>query len=295
MKQSSLSKVLSQSLMGSFGIGMALSLLVPSAKAVTTVNKGTDYLITRQGGAVYTFNDPLFGPNPVTISFKGLPIVYPEPVGPTDSGRADTIVNRRDTVNADASGQSTIIEIVGLSLQNDSPVIINGVNHDVFVGLQKYYPGIGTESTGSMLIRDNGTPVGRTWDSAFNIHGVAIAAPVGVLPAITSNYVNTLISGCPSSVYQCYLIDKGPFLEFDEPWSPTPSIGQLQGPNLVDPLLDQNFYLTRPAYHDAGGGTIHIVDPVPVPLPILGVSASLAFARRLKRASSVQKRMSLSK
>jgi hypothetical protein len=192
------------------------------------------------------------------------------------------VVKRTLDVDATPAGGATPLEIVGLSLQSVSPVS----GFDVFAGLQKYYPiglGGGALSTGSMTIFDSGLPNGKTWSSTFNIFGVAIIAPAGTLTPTGTDFVKGLIEGCPSASYQCLLFDKGLFVATSEPWSETASGGQLQGENLVEPGLDQNFFLTGAVIHDAGDGTIHIVDDVPGPLPILGGAAAFSFSRRLKR------------
>lgn len=296
MKIQSFFNGLNRSFVGSFGLGIGLVLLSPSAKAFTTVNSGTDYLVTPNRGAKYTFSDPSLG----TVFFTGLPIDTPTS-SPPDGVKlewADTVVNRTDTVNADADGEITPIEIVDLSLKSDSPVNINGIDYDIFAGLQKYYPvslGGGALSTGTMTIRDTGLLGGKTWDSSFGIKAVAIVAPTGTLVPTGADYVKNLITSCPSASYQCILFDKSGFVANDEPWSPLPSLGQLQGPNLVDPLLKQNFYLTERVRHQAPDGAIHDIDPAPGPMPILAVTAALSFTQRLRKASSTLKVMKLGK
>jgi hypothetical protein len=283
MERHELSQKIGQTLLGSLSVGIALCGLSPSAKALT-VNRGTDYLITPSGGAVFNFVDPSLGPNPFPVTFKGLPIGTPTDTPPNGGflGQADTVVNRVSTVTPDADGEVTAIEIVGLSLQSVSPV--NGF--DVFAGLQKYYPiglGGGTLSTGSMTIFDSGLPNGKKWNSTFNIFGVAIIAPTGTLTPTGTDFVKGLIEGCPGASYQCLLFDKGPFVATSEPWSETASLGQFEGENLVQPWLEQNFFLTGTVIHDAGDGTIHTVTPVPGPLPVLGIGAAFSFSRRLRK------------
>jgi hypothetical protein len=288
LKFPDLSKTLGHTLLGSLGLGIALCGLSPSAKAVI-VNRGTDYVITPSGGAVFNFVNPPIGPNPLTVSFKGLAIGTPTDTAPNGGllGFADTVVNRYLDVNATPAGGTTPLEIVGLSLQSVYPVS----GFDVFAGLQKYrYPGDPTKlSTGSMTIRDTGGLNGKTWDSDFRIFGVAIIAPTGTLIPTGTDFVKGLIEGCPNASYQCLDFDKGPFVATSEPWSETASLGQLQGENLVQPGLEQNFYMTGPVIHDAGDGTIHTVHPVPGPLPILGLGAALSTSRRLKNSRRLKK------
>lgn len=273
--------LLSPGSLATLGFGVILAGFSVAPAQATTVNKGTDYLITPSGGAVFNFVDPSLGPNPLTVSFKGLPIGKPTDTPPDGGflGLADTVVNRESTVAPDADGKVTGIEIVGLSLQSESPV--NGF--DVFAGLQKYYPGGGGLSTGSMTIFDSGEPNGKTWSSTFKIFGVAIFAPAGTLTPTGTDFVKGLIEGCPGANYQCLLFQKGDFIATGEPWSETASLGQLEGENLVQPGLKQDFFLTGPVIHDAGGGTIHTVVPVPGPLPALGLGAAFSFSRRLRK------------
>jgi len=285
MKSFSPPNLLSRSLIGAVGLGVALLGLPQSASSSTLVNRGTDYLVTPSGGAVFNFVDPLPGAGVVTVNFGGLAIGTPTATPPDGGylGIADTVVNRLDDVDATPTGNKTSLEIVGLSLKSVAPVTINGANYDVFAGLQKYLNG--TTSTGEMTIRDTGGANGKTWDSSFTINGVAIVAAAGTLIPTGTDYVKGLIQGCGTATnYQCILFDKGPFVATNEPWSDVPSLGQLEGANLVQPGLAQNFYLTGPAIHDAGDGIIHTVQPQPVPEPtILGSLAALGFGAALQK------------
>ena len=273
MASFSSSSLLSRSLIGAVGLGVALLGLPQSAKAFT-VNRGTDYLHTPSGGAEFTFD--LGGGTLAPVTFGGLAIGTPTATPPDGgfSGIADTVVNRLQDVDATAGG-ITSLEIVGLSLQSVAPVTIGGANYDVFAGLQKYYNG--TTSTGSMTIRDTGGANGKTWDSSFTINGVAIVAAAGTLTPTGTDYVKGLIQGCTTATnYQCLLFTKGPFEATNEPWT---SSGEDQGANLVQPGLKQNFFIssTQLVNHDAGGGVFHNVVAVPEPLTILGSLAALGF------------------
>jgi hypothetical protein len=289
MKSFSPPNLLSRSLIGAVGLGVALLGLPQSAKAFT-VNRGTDYVVTPSEGAVFNFVDPLPGAGTVTVKFGGLAIGTPTATSPDGGylGKADTVINRLDDVDlTNATSGITDLEIVGLSLQSVAPVTINGANYDVFAGLQKYLNG--TTSTGEMTIRDTGGANGKTWDSSFTINGVAIVAAAGTLTPTGTDYVKGLIEGCTTATnYQCLLFDKGPFVAIHTPihplpWSDVPSLGQFQGDNLVVPGLEQNFYLTGTAIHDAGGGTIHTVVSVPEPLTILGALTAFGFGAAFKR------------
>ena len=286
MKSFSPPNLLSRSLIGAVGLGVTLLGLPQSAKAFT-VNRGTDYLVTPSEGAVFNFVDPLPNAGIVTVKFGGLAIGTPTATPPDGgySGKADTVINRLDNVDATPTGGTTLLEIVGLSLKNSKPVSINGTDYDVFAGLQKYYNG--TKSEGTMTIRHENSdsePTQGTWDSSFTIHGVAIVATAGTLIPTGTDYVKGLIQGCTTATnYQCLLFDKGPFVTSNQPWSHDPSLGQLQGANLVQPGLEQNFYLTGTAIHDAGGGTTHTVEPVPEPLTIVGSLAALGFGTAFEK------------
>jgi len=273
---------LGRSLIGAVGLGVALLGLPQSAKAFT-VNRGTDYLVTPSGGAVFNFVDPLPGAGVVSVNFGGLAIGTPTATPPDGGylGIADTVVNRLDDVDATPTGNKTSLEIVGLSLKSVAPVTINGANYDVFAGLQKYLNG--TTSTGEMTIRDTGGANGKTWDSSFTINGVAIVAAAGTLIPTGTDYVKGLIQGCTTATnYQCLLFTKGPFEATNEPWT---SSGEDQGANLVQPGLKQNFFIssTQPVVHDAGGGVIHTVVGVPEPLTILGSLTAFGFGAAFKR------------
>jgi hypothetical protein len=284
MKSFSPPNLLSRSLIGAVGLGVALLGLPQSAKAFT-VNRGTDYLVTPSGGAVFNFVDPLPNTGVVTVNFGGLAIGTPTAAPPDGGylGIADTVVNRLQDVDATATGNTTSLEIVGLSLKSVAPVTINGANYDVFAGLQKYLNG--TTSTGKMTIRDTGGANGKTWDSSFTINGVAIVAAAGTLTPTGTDYVKGLIEGCTIATnYQCLLFSKGPFEATNEPWT---SSGEDEGANLIPPApgLPQNFFIskTQPVVHDAGGGVIHTVVGVPEPLTILGSLTAFGFGAAFKR------------
>jgi hypothetical protein len=245
-------------------IGAAVAFAPKPANAFVTVNRGTDYVVTPSGGALIFFNNEF-------ESFTGLPIGTPTASSPDGgySGIADTVINRSSDVSA--AGNSTPLEIVGLSLQGtDSP--------NLFVGLQKYLSGgTGMLSTGTMKIKDS------TWSSSFTINGVLVEAPLDTIP-IGNDFVKGLIqTKCGTFGFTCTNFTKGPFLASNEPYTLTPSAGVFTGPNLVQPGLDQNFYMTGSVIHDAGDGSIHTIEPVPGPLPLLGVGAAFSFSRRLRR------------
>jgi hypothetical protein len=309
MKLPNLSTKMGYTLLGSLAVGISLFGLSPTAKAVT-VNRGTDYLSTPSGGA--NFN---FGGSIGSVTFSGLPIGTPTATPPDGGflGIADTVVNRLDSTIAPyrptlptadlisgtlPSANITRIQIVGLSL-----AAIGNYAGKVFVGLDP-----SKVSGGEMAIAHGNTgDVGGIWSSYFGINGIAVIANAGItLAPQGTDYVRSLISECGiSTSYTCLSFSKGfgdferdiqldggtighiagtgaSFKAEDEPWAHEPLIDQFQGENLVQPGLEQNFYLTGTVNHDAGDGN-HTVTPVPGPLPILGGAAAFSFSRRLKR------------
>ncbi len=273
--------------LGALGIALCLHTASPPAKAFTAVvNQGTDYVVTPPEGARLTL--PGFG----LIQFTGLPIGTPTATPPSGgySGSADTVVNRLDNIydNEIVTGGQTDLEIVGLSLVAKNQFNpLDSSYYDIYAGLQKYYYSPAS-SMGVMTIKDSGLPGGKLWSSSFTINGVAVVVPVNTDTLIPSgnDYVKRLIEGCPSSsIYTCHTFTKGPFTASDEPWSPTPLPGQFEGPNLVNPSLTQNFFLTSKVDHVAPDG-LHIIQPTPAPLPFLGAPVVMVYLRRLNEFSS---------
>ena len=239
------------------------------------------------------------------------------------SGLADTVVNRLDTVTATIDGGVTDIEVVGLSLfaKNVSLPSPFGGPYDTVAGLQKYYSKSGLKSEGTMTIKDLDpnnlhpplpsfpTPPGElVWDSAFTVNAIAFFAAPGTLglpgdpnagthsPDLVRNIIGDIMTDIPVDTSMPYACQSGPisgycllfkkkFFADNEPWQTTPKPDQFLGDNLVSPPLNQNFFLSSQVKHDAGDGTIHTVDPFPVPgpLPILGLGAAFSFSRRLRR------------
>lgn len=96
-----------------------------------------------------------------------------------------------------------------------------------------------------------------TWSSSFTIHGVLVQAPLGTDP-IGNDFVKDLIqTKCGTLGNTCTNFIKGPFLATNEPYTLTPNPEVITGANLVQPGLDQNFYMTGLVIHDAGDGSIH--------------------------------------
>jgi hypothetical protein len=302
--------------LATLGFGVILAGFSAEPTQALTANSGTDYLLTPTGGAKFVYDPaPPDGPTFV-MPYSGLPILTPTPNGSPNggySGLADTVVNRLETVdfNATPNVGITPIEIVGLSLFANNVSLPSGGTYDTVAGLQKYYgntAGGGATSVGTMTIRDN-----FTWDSAFTVKAIAFFAAPGSLGLPSDPYAGThsadlvrnIIAGiitpigttdqpyaCVSGAIsgQCLLFEKT-FTASNEPWVTTPIGGQLLGDNLVIEApntspLPQNFFISDQVQHDAGDGTIHTIDPaVPGPLPILGVGAAFKASRRLRRIS----------
>ncbi len=246
-----------------FGLGMAIASSPTPVRAFVPINQGTDYVMTPAGGATIFLNSQFY-------SFSGLPIGAPTATPPDGgySGKADTVINRLQPVVS--SGGTTSLEIVGLSLRG-----VGAPNF--YVGLQKYLPG-GLSSTGAMRIFDS------TWSSDFTINGVVIETPIGTEPTGTDFVKNLIQTKCGTAGYTCTNFSKGPFHAVDQPYSRTP-IGP-GGTNLVVAGLEQNFFISEQVIHDAGDGSIHTIDPVPAPLPILGASVLMTRIKRLRKLAA---------
>jgi hypothetical protein len=250
-------------LLVSLGLGMVIASGPTPAQAFVPINPGTDYVMTPSRGARIFLGTQFY-------DFSGLPIGTPTATPPDGgyNGMADTVINRLQPVAS--SGGSTALEIVGLSLRGaDYP--------HFYVGLQKYLPS-GLTSTGQMKIFDN------TWESDFVINGVVIETPIGTEPTGTDFVKNLIQTKCGTAGYTCTNFSKGPFHAVDQPYSRT-QIGP-GGANLVVPGLEQNFFISEQVIHDAGDGTIHTIDPVPAPLPILGASILMMRIKRLRKLAA---------
>jgi hypothetical protein len=308
--------------LGAMGAGLLAAGVLTPAQAFITVNRGTDYVATPREGAQYQFQ--VSSGHVVALNFNGLAIGTPTTNLPTPpnpdggfNGEADTVINRYQDVKA--SGESTNIEVVGLSLSSTTLFNYGGQSYNVFAGLQKYYgdpTGSGLKSEGTMTINDTGGLNGKTWSSSFTIHGVAVFVPAGTITTFANDFVRTTIQNittpkgdlnelydCQSNSrnFKCYLFTKEGFAASNEPWSNEPLADTILGENLVNPFPvadppTQNFYMTNfeNIKHDAGDGVVHNVSRTPVPqqaivpgpLPILGAPMVLAFTRRLDKLSS---------
>jgi hypothetical protein len=311
-----LRRLLNPGSLATLGFGVILAGFSAAPAQALPANSGTDYLVTPGGGAKFVFNGDV-------IPYSGLPILTPTPNGSPNggfSGRADTVVNRLDTVSG---GGTTRLEIVGLSLFAN-----RGPYHSV-AGLQKYYGTsqgnpltLPVESIGTMAI-DTTT---KKWDSLFTVKAAAFFGSPNFVnfsqPDVVRNIIQNIKTpgGTPGSLYDCestyggsilgkcllfektfftaydplkkdpLTLDPIPFSDQVASWLASPTAitqeynttGGPAGDNLVS-NLEPNFIISGRVPHDAGDGTIHTVDPVPGPLPILGIGAAFSFSRRLRK------------
>ncbi len=285
-------------------------------------------------GSTYSFNVPGVGsisvdfkglpvgtPNGSAGGYSALPLPNGAII-PGTQGLADTVVLRENAIPDTSApgtlnsiktflaggtpvyqtGGETPIEITELSLKSIQPVVIpSGLpiaidpgTYDVYVGLQKYYGGLGggASSRGKMFIGDDG--IDKTWDSQFTIKAMAFLLPVGtdsavndfvkgVLQGITSDLVENVPYACTNVgslplVKGCYGFTVNDFIATNEPWNASPQYGDLVGQLSPDP---GDFFLGRPVKHQAPTH-FHTVR-TPGPLPILGASTAYAFSRRLRK------------
>jgi hypothetical protein len=259
-------------------IGAAVASTPTSAKAFS-VYQGTDYLAT-PSGSVYTASLP--GGGSITIPVKGLSIGSPTATSPDGGslGLADTVVNRLDTVSSFPG--TTNIEVVGLSLTSESPVVIPGFGlADIFIGLDPV-----NTSNGSITYVDD-----RNFNAQFSLYEKTVVAPAGALIPTGTNFIKNLIANCStSSSYSCIATGVPTQLLGSGEWQSTPGPGYLVGTNLVDPALPANFFLAgkftfRTSIGDPNPKT-HGVIPTPAPLPLLGVAAILSRVKRIRKLSA---------
>jgi hypothetical protein len=143
MKSFSPPNLLSRSLIGAVGLGVALLGLPQSANA-SNIIKGTDFLHTPGNGNT-SFDFGTIG----VVTFEGLTI------GP---GNTDTKITRLQDAIFDDNNDGILertsatinIQLTALSLESIAPVNVGGNLYDVFVGLTANNP-----STGTMTISHN--------------------------------------------------------------------------------------------------------------------------------------------
>ncbi len=254
--------------LATYGFGVILAGFSAAPAQALVVNAGTDYLRTPSGSS-YNFT---LGGLPITFPVIGLRIGTPTITAPDGgfSGVADTVVNRLDTVTTPGT---TNINVVGLSLRNESPVSLPGLGlADIFIGLD---PANASDGIISYLNDSQFT-------AEFNIRPTVVIAPAGTLIPSGSNFIKNLISSCNGASYTCLSPGTDKLIGSGK-WESTPSLGQFEGPNLVNASLPTNFYILSPFILNGGGNKSHGITPVPGPLPILGIGAAFSFSRRLRK------------
>lgn len=198
MKSFSPPNLLSRSLIGAVGLGVALLGLPQSANA-SNIIKGTDFLHTPGNGNT-SFD---FGTGIDVVTFKGLTI------GP---GNTDTKITRLQDAIFDDNNDGILertsatinIQLTALSLESIAPVNVGGNLYDVFVGLTANNP-----STGTMTISHNTVALGGgnlgfddsgqwqgTFTSLFDVNFDAAFIPQSVGSQFTlSNSISLINQG----------------------------------------------------------------------------------------------------
>ncbi|MES9905096.1 MAG: VPLPA-CTERM sorting domain-containing protein [Sedimenticola sp.] len=212
---------------------------------------GSDYFHTKSAFLVMSPGSP----HPLDGWYSGVPII----------GAADTIVQRQGdcilNLGTPGSSCSVAIELVGLSLVKD-------LNSDILVRESQT-----TASTGAMTIKSDGTGNGGTFDSFFDVF----------FDVSTDNGVNWMDNAGTKT-----------FTQSGSEWMTTSTSYILAGlvgdqdadfhTNLAAGQFD--FYLVGDGVHDAGDGSMHIVEPVPIPAALWlfgsGLLGLIGISRRKK-------------
>lgn len=254
-----------QALAGLYCIGF----LVQAAMA-QTVQAGTDLWAS---ASPVTFNIGGIGP----VDFCGAPPVDPTvwglPPG-TDTGNADTVVERLSGADLSGGPATIPIEIVALSLTSCAPITVDfggGPNlWDVRVGLSQLGP-----SQGAMVIQ--GGPSGGTFDSTFFVR------PVFTFTEVGNPLVNHVIDG-----------QQLVFWANNVPWSPVPPPGALLIPGpFGDPRVNfhvgappgmMDFFFPTPIPFGGNGGHWMVSNAVPEPAAcVVLVTGLMGLLRKRRR------------
>ena len=227
------------------------------------VNIGAGYDLTQTSTAYLSYNlNPAPPPdNIVQIPFTGNPLntfAFPGVV-PTPSfvGFTDTIIHRTTGGTLTNAGDTlnTPIEVVGLSLFTN------------FMGMDLYATLNATPSVGTMEIVYNGID-GGTWTNDFTVYvDIFVGSLAGPLFATVTKH-----------------------FEGEGNWSTTP--GAYYADLIIDGVnKDGNFWLDGPAFHDDGGGSVHVVKdvtqaPEPSSALLLLSGAFIAGLHKFRRFSS---------
>jgi len=150
--------LLSRSLIGAVGLGVALLGLPQSANALNIA--ASTYGSTTLPGTEYTI--PSIG----TVPMQGIPLSSSDPY--------DTIIHLGDC-NSTVTSCTTESQIQALSLKSSSPVSIGGFSYDMFVSLDS------KQSFGSVTFDDSN----KTWAISLPVNSVATFTALNGGGAIT--------------------------------------------------------------------------------------------------------------
>jgi hypothetical protein len=160
--------LLSRSLIGAVGLGVALLGLPQSAKALNIT--ASAYGSITLSGTTYTV------PGLGTIALQGVPLPsFPQ---------YDTVIHFGDCISAGTSC-TTQSQLQGLSLKSSSPVSIGGFSYDMFVGLNS------TQAFGSVTFDDSN----KTWAMSLPVNSVATFTALNGGSAISAVPNSDVLSG----------------------------------------------------------------------------------------------------
>ena len=246
----------------------SLALLFPIG-AAQTVEAGTDLWAT---ASPVTLDIGGIGP----VDFCGAPPVDPTlwglPPG-TDTGNADTVVQRLSDGDLSGGPATIPIEIVALSLTSCAPITVDfgggPTLWDVRVGLSQLGP-----SQGAIIVQ--GGLSGGTFDSTF------VVRPIFTFTEVGNPLMNHVIDG-----------QQLVFWADDAPWSPIPPAGAqlIQGP-VGDPRFNchvgappgtMDFFFPTPVLF-GGNGNWTVSNAVPEPAACLVLVTGLVGLLRKRRS-----------
>jgi hypothetical protein len=279
MKSFSPTNLLSRSLIGAVGLGVALLGLPQSASAFNII-KGTDFLHTPGNGGT-SFD---FGTGIDVVTFKGLTI---------ETGNTDTKITRLQDAIFDDNNDGILertsatinIQLTALSLESIAPVNVGGNLYDVFVGLTANNP-----STGTMTISHNTVDLvggGKGFDNSGTWQGT-----------FTSLFdVNFDAAFIPQSVGSQFTLSNSiSLINQGANWTHNPNGVLVRGQigddsvnchNTTGPGCDPGDFFPGPAQHAKGSPGFpdgHGTEvATPEPLTILGSLAALGFGTAFEK------------
>ncbi len=221
-----------------------------------TINPGYDEMKTQTAYFV-----PPAPPNASPIPFTSNPLTnfnFGGSIGSQYVGATDTIIQRTDpsfTLVNDGDHHVSAITVAAISLKTQDDAL--------FATLDPNYASTGTID----ITRTSDT--GGTWTNDFFVHiDIHAGSPTGSV--VYTDIVK-------------HFTGHGTWATTPGPWNP--------GTIIAGVNQDNNFWITGPAYHDAGGGTVHVVEsiqsvpePSSVALLLSGATMVSYFAIRRKKA-----------